>query len=167
MMESLVWCPIPSAPGYSVNALGMVRNDSRQRVLKSWMNGPYLAVSIYMRGQRKTRLIHSLVLEAFRGLRPKGAFGRHLDDDPLNNALSNLAWGSPSQNTLDSVRNGTHAGRRRKGEGHPLAKLTETCIERVRDMRRALCSQQAIADWLGVARTTIQGIDNGTRWSHL
>lgn len=30
------------------------------------------------------------------------------DDDPDNNALPNLAWGTNSDNMLDAVRNGTH-----------------------------------------------------------
>ncbi|UVY47778.1 MAG: zinc-binding loop region of homing endonuclease [Bacteriophage sp.] len=31
---------------------------------------------------------------------------RHLDDDPLNNKLSNLRWGTPKMNTHDCIRNG-------------------------------------------------------------
>lgn len=31
---------------------------------------------------------------------------RHLDDNPLNNKLSNLRWGTPKMNTSDCIRNG-------------------------------------------------------------
>jgi hypothetical protein len=167
---SEAWRRIDGYPTYEVSSLGRVRNtrsSGRRYEVKLWRNNRYLAVSLYKDGERKTRPVHQLVLEAFRGSRPLGAVGRHLDDDRDNNVLGNLSWGTLSQNTLDSVANGSHDGLKRKGAAHPLARLTETCVERVRDMRLLGCSQQMIADWFSVARTTIQGIDNGTRWSHL
>lgn len=57
---------------------------------------------------RKQRYVHHLVLEAFAGLRPEGTEARHLDDDPSNNHLDNLAWGTRRENVLDQVRNGIH-----------------------------------------------------------
>lgn len=37
---------------------------------------------------------------------PKINTVRHLDDNPLNNKLSNLRWGTPKMNTSDCIRNG-------------------------------------------------------------
>lgn len=55
------------------------------------------------------RPVHRLVLEAFVGPCPEGmTVGRHLDDDPNNNHISNLAWGTVSDNSKDKVRNGHH-----------------------------------------------------------
>ena len=34
--------------------------------------------------------------------------GLHWDDDPTHNRLSNLYWGSHSENQYDKVRNGNH-----------------------------------------------------------
>lgn len=33
---------------------------------------------------------------------------RHLNGNPYDNRLENLAWGTPSENMLDKVRHGTH-----------------------------------------------------------
>lgn len=46
---------------------------------------------------------------------------RHLDGDPGNNSLTNLAYGTPSQNLLDSVAHGTHphASKTHCRSGHP------------------------------------------------
>jgi hypothetical protein len=50
--------------------------------------------------------VHHIVLEAFVGPRPPGKQGLHWDDDPDNNTVGNLYWGTPSENGLDCTRNG-------------------------------------------------------------
>ena len=45
--------------------------------------------------------VHRLVLEAFVGPCPEGMECRHLEGDTANNALSNLAWGTPQENAAD------------------------------------------------------------------
>lgn len=49
--------------------------------------------------------IHRLVATAF--LEQTGPLVRHLDGDKSNNRLDNLAWGTSSDNTRDSIRHGT------------------------------------------------------------
>lgn len=68
----------------------------------------------------RTRTIHTLVAEAFLGPRPVGMEVRHLDDHPSNNNLSNLAYGTQSENVLDRVKNGIHhyAKRTQCNKGH-------------------------------------------------
>jgi hypothetical protein len=51
-------------------------------------------------------MVHQLVARAFLGLRPEGQVTRHLDDDVMNNSISNLAYGTKSENREDAVRNG-------------------------------------------------------------
>lgn len=67
--------------------------------------------------------VHILVLEAFVYPRPRGMFGLHRDDVKWHNHLSNLYWGSRSDNARDSVRNGTHGRVKRTHcpRGHVLA----------------------------------------------
>src|SRR6266567_540688 len=50
--------------------------------------------------------IPRLVLETFVGPCPPGKECCHWDDDPSNNNLSNLRWGSHFDNTEDIERNG-------------------------------------------------------------
>ena len=47
------------------------------------------------------KYIHRLVLETFVGPCPKGTQCRHLNNDKLDNRLSNLIWGTQKQNQLD------------------------------------------------------------------
>lgn len=49
--------------------------------------------------------LHSLVMLTFVGPRPMGFIIRHLDDDKTNNKLSNLRYGTYSENAIDAVKN--------------------------------------------------------------
>jgi len=75
------------------------------------------------RRRRESHKVHKLVLETFVGPRPDGKLGLHRDDDHNNNAVSNLYWGSGSDNQYDAVRNGKHANsvKRRCIRGHKLS----------------------------------------------
>ena len=83
----------------------------------------YLRVILCRDGQRANRTVHSLVLEAFDRPRPDGLWGLHRDDNPANNHINNLYWGTPPQNAQDRVRNGNdfHARQDECNRGHPLA----------------------------------------------
>ena len=67
----------------------------------------YATVNVYVSGRVRNRKVHRLVLEAFVGP-GDGLHARHLDGDPSNNRLDNLAWGTASENNYDMVRHHTH-----------------------------------------------------------
>ena len=70
-------------------------------------NRKYRLCTLYRDGQSRQRTVHTLVLETFVGPRPeKGMYGCHRDDNPENNHLDNLYWGTPAQNSRDAVNNG-------------------------------------------------------------
>jgi hypothetical protein len=58
--------------------------------------------------------VHQLVAEAFIGPRPAGQEVRHLNGDPSDNRVENLAYGTRSQNVLDSVQHGTYRNNNRE-----------------------------------------------------
>lgn len=105
------WLPVPGYEGlYEVSDLGAVRGprtgDGRLKP-RPHKDG-YAKVNLCRGGRQKTFLVHRLVLDAFVGPREPGQECRHLDGDPSNNRLTNLAWGTQSENELDKVRHGTH-----------------------------------------------------------
>lgn len=79
----------------------------------------YLCVHLYKDGKPKTRVVHHLVLETFVGFRPPGKDACHKDDNPANNHLDNLYWGTRQENMRDVVRNGHRIGRPRKVSSFP------------------------------------------------
>ncbi|WP_442922739.1 NUMOD4 motif-containing HNH endonuclease [Microbacterium sp. T32] len=128
------WRDLPGLEGYSVSDTGRIRSDARmvdgprggtwpvrERILKMRSDaGGYLALTI--RGHRV--YAHRAVLTAFKGPCPPGQEVLHSDGSTENNSLSNLRWGTHSENTADSVEHGTHRNARKVAcarGGHPLS----------------------------------------------
>ena len=125
-MSAEEWRAIPGHEGrYEVSDLGRVRSllqdpphIMRQR--PDMQGRPQLSLSV--NGRQTTEWIHRAVALAFLGPRPTPETEiRHLDDDPTNNALANLAYGTRSDNLVDRVRNGIHHMSKRTHckRGHP------------------------------------------------
>jgi hypothetical protein len=65
--------------------------------------GPYYVVALV---DGKPVYLHRLILTTFLGPAPPGRpFALHNDDNPSNNRLDNLRWGSSSDNGRDQARN--------------------------------------------------------------
>ena len=121
MADTERWLPVPGWEGqYSVSDHGRVRSEARtvidkngksrrviQRILKPT---PRVSGHLYLDfGRQKRGLsVHGLVLLAFVGPCPDGLERLHWDDNPENNFLSNLRYGTRSENLQDALRNGTH-----------------------------------------------------------
>lgn len=101
---------------YQVSSLGRVRSIPRARtrggILKAVQRNKsdkYLVVGL----PGGTRTIHRLVAEAFLERLPQHELVRHLNGVPTDNRVSNLAWGTHSENNQDTVRHGRNVARNR------------------------------------------------------
>lgn len=102
--------PIAFNPSYVISVNGEVRNRRTGRTLKAQYWKGYEVVTIRgLTGKKRNLRIHVLLAETFLGAR-QGMLVRHLDGDPSNNQLSNLAWGTPLDNVIDKLRHGRHLG---------------------------------------------------------
>jgi hypothetical protein len=54
-----------------------------------------------------------------------------------------------------------------QGNLHPGSKLSSEDVARVRDLLHGDCTHRSIAEYLGVARTTIGAIARGENWSSI
>lgn len=156
---SEVWKAIPGHEGrYEVSDLGRVRSLPRLDRRGRRIRGRILAIVVQPSGHHSVKLcldgdyenakVHRLALLAFVGQPPAGHEGLHGDGDPSNNALTNLRWGTRSENLRDSVRHGTHhwAAKTHCPQGHPYddentyktsagRRMCRTCL-RERDLAR-------------------------------
>lgn len=158
--------PIPGYPGYLATDDGRILSTRLGRpkplCLRVGTRG-YLMTNVRRGIGRKTVAtvdVHRLVLLAFRGLPRVNQEARHLDGNCLNNAISNLCWGSHSENMGDQIRHGTLAALR-TGENSPGAKLSNADVVEIRLLRKAGWTQFLIARQFGVSQRHVSMICHG------
>lgn len=119
------------------------------------------------------RIKHNKVDYGERMLRPTiGTQCRHLDGNPQNNYLSNLKWGTRSENQQDSTKHGTKYYHFQKGHSvnigtnNPRARLTEDEVKQIKKLKGKF-SQNQRAKMFNVSPSTIQNIDDNRTWRHI
>lgn len=167
------WLAVPDWEGfYEVSDLGNVRSlhrSLRPRLRGNLLSpgaseGSRLSVVLYRNGERRTRLVHQLVLEAFIGPRPDGMEALHGPGGALDNRLANLSWGTHAVNVgPDKVRDGTS----NRGERQGRAKLTEQIVT---ECRRRYAAGERLKVLISEYGTTTSGMSNaisGKTWHWL
>lgn len=163
------WQQIPAWEGlYEASDGGRIRSLSRPRhpgrILKPTLNvRGYYRVDLSRDGKQATRLVHQLVLLAFVGPCPDGMEVLHGPGGRTDNRLSNLSYGTHSQNCRDKRRDGTNPN----GEACWQTVLT---AEQVREIRSRTAGGHTYGLWrtlgkeYGVSGTTIRKIAKGLIW---
>lgn len=102
------WWYIEGYSGYMISNCGRIWSEKTQRFLKPKRANKHghLMVSLCRNGDVDYRLIHRLVAEAFLDNPFNYPIVRHLDDDPTNNFVENLAWGTQRDNFQDCINSG-------------------------------------------------------------
>ena len=159
------WKPVVGYEGlYEVSSLGRVRSlDRLVRANSGWRQTGIRYFSpaasgrnkkykrVLLRNPDKQRLVHQLVLEAFVGPRPEYCEARHLDGDPSNNKLDNLAWGTKAENQADKLKHGTIL----RGTANPAHKLKEIDVLAIRASNKR---QVDLAKIYGVSQAVISAV---------
>ena len=155
-----MWLPIPGYPDYDVSDEGQVRSrrSSKPRILKSraHRSGYRLVRLLSTDGEWKDFTVHSLVMLAFKGVCPEGQCIRHLNSDPTDNSLSNLAYGSLSENQQDRLKAGTYG-----------MKLTARHVRVIRGLHKIGFTHRRLAELFGVNRHNIGRLLRRQSWANL
>ncbi len=158
------WLPVVDYEGlYSVSDLGRVRSEQRiahksdgttqtvnARILRAVPDSKgYLRVNLFRDNIGVTRYIHLMTMASFVGPLPPDRETRHLNGNLKDNRLANLAYGTRSENFLDTVRHGTHRNARKtrcpRGHLYTAAniytppsggRICRTCIKRRQQERQ-------------------------------
>lgn len=146
------WLPVDRFPAYWVSTLGRVYSTRTRKFLKPQMDSSgHFQVRLSNERESKLVFVHRLMAEAFI-VNPEGCpVVRHLDDDPSNNELYNLAWGTQRDNAEDSIRN--------KSREDYYIPVVATFIPNGRQFYFA--SQHEAARVLGVSQGSIANVLSG------
>jgi hypothetical protein len=124
----------------------------------------YFQVQLSKARKKHIRYIHILVLECFVGPRPhEGHHARHLDGNPQNNSVTNLAWGTPLENAADTARHGRTACGIKQG----LSKLNEEKVQLARELDAQGFSKAEIARRLKISRSCVRQVVSAQTWKHV
>lgn len=169
------WLPAAGYGGlYEVSDLGRVRSlhggkgkGKRGGLLHPAVWGKtnvHLRVILHKDSERATRTVHSLVMEAFVGPRPKGLVVCHGPGGVLDNRLVNLSHGTHSKNSgEDRLRDGTLI----RGEDIKGSVLTERVVIECRKRYAAGETATVLAAEFGVNAGTMGEAVTGGTWAHL
>lgn len=163
------WKPVPGwENAYEVSDLGQVRSmdrcvcarggktrTHRGRVLRpTVIKDGYLRVKLSANGRQILKTVHRLVLLAFVGPCPEGKQVCHGNGDPKDNRLSNLRYGSVTENHADRKKHGTLP----MGERHGSTVFSD---EVVRQVRCADGGINEIAARFGMSPTHVAALRKG------
>ena len=157
-----MWLPIPGYEDYDVSDEGQVRSRKRgtPRLLRLQAAGDrrrYRKVSLPV----DQKYVHHLVAEAFIGPRPDGMEVRHLDGDPTNNCLDNLAYGTSAENSADCIAHGNT----NRGTRMWKSKLTERHVRIMRGLKRCGFKQSRIAEIFGCKPQLVSDVIRKKSWA--
>jgi hypothetical protein len=138
--------------------------SSDWRLKKTFQAGPRRDyVYTHLNDQEKSFGIHALVAKVFIGDRPENQDVRHLDGNPKNNHVKNLAYGTRKENMADMHKH----GRISKGSKRWNARLTEKDVVKIRKMLAKGYGPTFIGNKFGVSDSAIYCIDRKLSWAWL
>jgi hypothetical protein len=154
-------------PGYAITPDGVIWSRKRSkewRPLSPSKSSRYDQVTMFIKGKTIYKKVHILVLEEFVGPKPSNIHQAcHNDGDSFNNNVTNLKWGTPSDNYQDRHGHGTNNTGMRNGR----AVLTDKQVLEIRDRLLRGARQTDLGREYGVSQVTISMIKLRKKWGHL
>lgn len=141
-----------------------IKNNKIKKKIPYQHKQGYLKHDFWKNGKRYKIYIHRIIAELFIPNPENLPYVRHLDDNPLNNSIENLAWGTNKDNVDDKIKNGNQL----KGEEIVSSKLTKQQITEIREKYVPWkCTQEQLGKEYGVHASTISNIINNKQWNHI
>lgn len=139
------------------------------RVLAKCTSRGYVIVILCNSGVNSTRQVHRLVAEAFIPNPNNFPFVLHGDDNPINNCISNLRWGTHQDNVNDMFERGR--SNKATGSNHGNSILSEKDVLEIRKLlllsRDVRGSQESIGRKFNVSGSVISNIKSKKTWRHI
>lgn len=159
---------IPGQPGYLCSEDGRIfsMKTGSPVEMKAFRRGRrgHLGVNLTHGGKFRLHSVHRLIALTWIGPQPSPKhLVMHGDDDPTNNACSNLSWGLPIENSAQMVQRCRSA----RGERVFGSKLTAKQVLAIRVRMDQGDSPSLIARELGMSLSNICDIKKRRVWKHI
>jgi hypothetical protein len=106
LLSYTIWLPIKNYENYEISICGQVRNATTKRILKLRIgNHGYYYIHLWKNGKEKYFLIHRLVAITFIPNIKNEKFVDHVNNNQLDNTISNLRWCDLSKNQFNRILN--------------------------------------------------------------
>lgn len=158
------WKPVVGAPDYWISTKARVWSRIDNWFIGGYTNKQgYTDFSLRVNGHRVRKYLHHMLGEAFIPNPHNCPIIRHLDDNPFNNDLDNLAWGTQLQNVHDCIENGHFRYFTREDiERANEKRRTPVVAIRIRDgEKKYFVSQQEASRQLGIDQSCISAVIRG------
>lgn len=168
-----IWKDIPGYEGvYQASNSGYVKRVKSAKYKTGHVLSPaknksgYCTVSLYRDKEKRSRLVHSLVMAAFCGVPASSMEVNHKNGIKTDNRLSNLEYVTRSENQRHSID--VLGKKSLSGEESGMAKLTDS---QVKDMRllysQGNITQRELAALYGIKQMTVWCILVRRTWRHV
>jgi hypothetical protein len=164
--------PIPDVDRYYINRKGEVFSIKYTQKIRKITptlfgkpNNRYFGVTFRSERGLVFAKIHRILAELFIPNPDFLPIVRHLNDNPLDNRIENLSWGSPLDNEKDKIRNGYRYDR--EGEKNGNSKLFPLDVLNIRRMYEKGLTRMKIANLYGISWTMSDDICRKKNWRHI
>lgn len=163
-IEFTEWYPLPNFENhYEINKNGDVRNKKNKKMLKAVLaNNGYYMVAICINYKVTNLTVHRLKALAFMPNPNNYRCVNHIDENRLNNDLSNLEWCTYKHNNRESFINKAKAGRKRiSGQRFSIEDVL-----RIRQLQKSGITMVKIAKDYKTKPDTIGDIVHRRTWNY-
>lgn len=182
-MDKEIWVPVSEYEElYEVSSYARVRKVSNHNILptcildrKKGLHGSYFRCHLRKNNKDRAVLLHRLVYCSFNKISLKfmghetKTLVCHKDDNPQNNALSNLFLGDHNDNFKDMMSKGRWLSSLKHGEDINTNVLKEATVYEIRKNYVKLLNNyyKEISAKHGTSAHNIREICDGTTWKHV
>ena len=159
------WKRAKGLPDYFVSDKGRVYSGVSNRFISGTPTGRcgHIDFSLHCGEERFHRYAHRMVAEAFIPNPDNHPIVRHLDDDPSNNYVDNLAWGTQLDNVRDAIENGTfrHFTDESRSKAMSIRRTPVIAVNFATGEKTRFESQQEASRTLGVDQSSVNAVLRG------
>ena len=164
--EDEEWAPI--GDGYYVSTCGRVWSSKTKKFMKAKRldNHGHVGIAMHNPGEKPMyKYLHRLVADAFLDNSNSYPIVRHMNDDPEDNDIDNLAWGTQKDNMRDCIENGRfyYPTAEDRDKGNEKRKVRVVAIHEATGERLHFDSINEASRSLGLQQANVCKVLNGER----